>query len=88
MALGMQSNRVILNEPKIVHVNKALFCFQQSAPLDELAKQGEGLYGAIVCRIDQMPITREFCAALALVGVVRVAFLCPVLARVWLAGIA
>jgi len=87
MVLGWEANRIIQDEPKIVHVNKALFCFSRQATVAQLSNQGEGLYGAIVCRVDQMQITRDFCALMAQVGVLRVAFLSPVLAQEWLAGI-
>ena len=86
--LGWSANAVICGDPKVVRVDKALFCFSRHATLDELANSGEGLYGAIVCRPDQMQTTREFCALAAAVGVLRVAFLCPSLALEWASGFA
>jgi len=81
MALALQTNRVVKNEAKLVRVDQALLCFSRQAPLDEIRAMGEGKFGVIVCRPDQFQITRDFCDRLALLGVVRVAFLCPVAAH-------
>lgn len=75
MGLSWATNKIVQRETKLVRIDKALLCFKESAPKEELARLGEGKFGVIVCRPDQLQITLDFCASLALIGVVRVAFL-------------
>ena len=84
LTLGRYVRGVVGNDPVLERLDTSLI-FTGDVPFrpEELRYLQGTAPGAIVCRPDQLELMSSFCVSLSAIGVVRLAFLDPRLARTW-----